>query len=191
LFPITRNRLCPKKVSGTLPIVWCDRASHNTKVADTFFGQSPRNVILAGLVALLAGCSNETRNRPVQRTEVTGETLVGRWSAAPKSLADANPGGHEMRGALGETIKFRWEFRNDQSFTSSSEVKSNIVPAPGGSGLVRGTWKVVEVRGDTLIVEFSSERGSPAARATIVFESPDRCLMDVGDDEGLVLTRLP
>ena len=150
-----------------------------------------KNAIVAGLMVLLASCSNETQNGPRQRTEVTGETLVGRWSALPKAEADENPGGHEARGALGETIKFRWEFRNDQSFTSSSEVKSSIVPAPGGSGLVRGTWKILELRGDTLIIEFSSERGGPAARATIVFESPDRCLMDVGDDEGLVLTRIP
>jgi hypothetical protein len=150
-----------------------------------------KNVIIAGLVALLAGCSNETRNGPVQRIEATGETLVGRWSALPKSVADENPGGHEARGALGETIRFRWEFRDDQSFTSSSEVKSEIVPVPGGSGLVRGTWKVVEVRGNTLIIEVSSERGGSAARATIVFESHERCLMDVGDDEVLVLTRLP
>jgi hypothetical protein len=150
-----------------------------------------KNAIVAGLAALLATCSNETRNGPLQRVEVTGETLVGRWSALPKAEADENPGGHEARGALGETIKFRWEFQNDQSCTFSSEVKGQIVPAPGGSATVTGTWKVVEARGDTLLIEISSEGGRFAGPATIVFESHDRCRMHTKGDEGLVLTRLP
>ena len=150
-----------------------------------------KNAIVAGLMVLLASCSNETQNGPRQRTEVTGETLVGRWSALPKAEADENPGGHEARGALGETIKFRWEFRNDQSCMFSSEVKGQIVPAPRGSATVSGTWKVLEVRGDTLLIEIASEGGRFAGPATIVFESRDRCLMHASDDEGLVLTRLP
>jgi hypothetical protein len=139
----------------------------------------------------MASCSNGTQNGPLPRIEVTGETLVGRWSALPKAEVEENPGGHEARGALGETIKFRWEFRNDQSCTFSSEVKGQIVPAPGASGTVTGTWKVLEIRGDTLIIEISSERGGVAGRTTIVFESRDRCLMHTVDDEVVVLTRLP
>jgi len=150
-----------------------------------------KSAILSGLVALLASCSSETGSGSSRRTEVKGETLVGRWSALPKAAADESPGGHEARGALGETIKFLWEFKNDQSCAFSSEVKSGVVPVPGNSANVTATWKVLEARGDTLTIEISPDGGGPAARATIVFESHDRCLMHSRDDEDLVLTRLP
>jgi hypothetical protein len=149
-----------------------------------------KSAILAAFVAFLASCSGETgHDRP--RIEVTADSLVGRWRAVPKDVAVETPDGQDMKGALGETIKFRWEFKNDQTCTMSTEVDSRIVPVPGSSATVPATWKVVEVRGDTLIIELSRKVGQPAARVNVVFESKDKCLYNGGEDEVMVLTRLP
>jgi hypothetical protein len=108
----------------------------------------------------------------------------------PKDAAVETPDGQDMKGALGETFKFRWEFKNDQTCTMSVDVDPGIVPVPGSSATVPATWKVLEVRGDTLIIELS-RKGGPAAQVKIAFESKDKCLYNAGEDEVMVLTRLP
>jgi hypothetical protein len=155
------------------------------------FAVSPvaKSGILAALVTILASCSHETGHES-PRIEVTAESLVGRWRAVPKDVAAETPDGQDMKGALGETFKFRWEFKNDQTCTMSIDVDSGIVPLPGRSATVPATWKVVEVRGDTLIIEIS-RNGGPAAQTKIAFESKDKCLYNAGEDEVMVLTRLP
>jgi hypothetical protein len=149
-----------------------------------------RSGILAAFVALLASCSNDKGpGRP--RLEVTAESLVGRWRALPKAEAGEIPEGQDMKGSLGETIKFRWEFKNDQTCTMSTDVNSGIVPVPGSSGTLTATWKVLEVRGDTLTIELSRQGGGRAPQVKIVFENKDKCLYNAGEDEAMVLTRLP
>jgi hypothetical protein len=143
---------------------------------------------LVAIVAFLAGCSEATRHGDPS-LRVTPETLIGRWSALPKDVADEEPGTRDSTGALGETIAFRWEFRADHTLSTSADVKSGLIPMPEVHGGVTATWKVLKFQGNTLTIEMPKEGMRP--RATVVFESKDKCILDCGEGEILVLTRLP
>jgi len=147
-----------------------------------------KSALLIAAVAMLAGCSKG--NLPGnQQPQVTSETLIGRWSVLPKDVADENPGAHDVRGPAGEITKFRWQFKKDQTFEMSVDAKVGQVPELDRKATGSGTWKVLEVRGDTLVIELS--RSIAVGRVTVVFQSQDRCTYDAGDGEVLVLTRLP
>jgi hypothetical protein len=145
-------------------------------------------VLLLIAVALLAGCSKGKLSGN-QQPQVTSETLIGRWSVLPKDLADENPGAHDVRGPAGEITKLRWQFKKDQTFEMSVDSKVGQVPDLDRKATGTGTWKVLEVRGDTLVIELS--RKTAVGRVTVIFQSQDRCTYDAGDSEVLVLTRLP
>ncbi|HEV3162704.1 MAG TPA: hypothetical protein VGZ22_01590 [Isosphaeraceae bacterium] len=143
---------------------------------------------LIAIVVFLAGCSEATRHGD-RSLRVAPETLIGRWSALPKDVADEEPGTRDSTGALGERIAFRWEFRADHTMVTYADVKSGPVPVPEVHGAVTTTWKVLEVRGNTLTIEMPQAGLRP--RATIVFESKDKCHFDCGEGQVMVLTRLP
>jgi hypothetical protein len=54
-------------------------------------------------------------------------------------------------------------------------------------GSIDGTWKVVEIQGDTLIIELPEDDLKP--HVTVVFQTKNRCTYDTGNGEVLVLTR--
>ena len=146
-----------------------------------------KSALLVAVVALVAGCSKwkPYGNQPPQ---VTPETLIGRWSVLPKELADENPGAHDMKGPAGEITKLRWQFKKDQTFEMSVDARVGH-PELDRKATQTGTWKVLEIRGDTLVIELS--RRIEVGRVTVVFQSQDRCTYEGGDGEVLVLTRLP
>jgi hypothetical protein len=148
----------------------------------------PKSAPLVVAVAILAGCSRGklSGNQPPQ---VSSETLIGRWSVLPKDLADENPGAHDVLGPAGEVTKLRWQFKKDQTFEMSVDSKVGRVPELDRKATGTGTWKVLEVRSDTLVIKIS--RKNTVDRVTVVFQSQDRCIYDAGDGEVLVLTRLP
>jgi|GEM_PF-4677980 len=81
----------------------------------------------------------------------------------------------------------------------SSEMKgglqTRLVPQFAGKHAVGGKWSVVEVRGNTLTIEFSDARfagaGIPAPRIKVLFTTKDRCLLDADGEDAMVRTRLP
>ena len=147
---------------------------------------------MLAFVFLLAGCS-KGRDLPQQQFQVTAETLIGRWSALPQDLAAENPGGRDARGAAGEVIKQRWEFRANQSFEMSVDAGLGAMSGPALKNKVVGTWRVLTLQGDRLTLELSRPAGGgqETAQVTIVFESKDRCTYDAGDGGLLVLSRIP
>jgi hypothetical protein len=68
-------------------------------------------------------------------------------------------------------------------------VRSSVgnIAALKQQGSINGTWKVVDVQGNTLIIELPE--GDLKPRVTVVFQTEDRCTYDTGNDEVLVLTR--
>src|SRR5438105_1773352 len=178
---VSREGITGPSIIGRATIHWARVTAWKDFIDSTEFSGgfavSPftKSGILAAFVAFRASCSSET-GHDSPRIEVTAESLVGRWRAVPKDVAVETPDGQDMKGALGETVKFSWEFKNDQTCTMSTDVDSGIVPVPGISATVPATWKVLEVRGDTLIIQLSRKGGEPAPRVKIVFESKDKCL---------------
>jgi hypothetical protein len=146
-------------------------------------------IVMLAFVALLAGCS-KGKGLTQQQLQVTAETLIGRWSAVPKDLA---AGGPDVRGAAGEVIKQRWEFKADQSFEMSVDASLGAMAGPALKNKVVGTWRALMPRGDTLTLELSRPAGGQqvTAQVTIVFQSKDKCTYDAGDGELLVLSRIP
>jgi hypothetical protein len=149
-------------------------------------------VVMLAFVAQLAGCSNGKGLAP-QQLQVTTETLIGRWSAMPKDLAAKNPGGSDVRGAAGEVIKQRWEFKADQSFEMAVDANFGSMAELALKNKVVGTWRALTLRGNTLTLELSRPAGGQqeTAQTTIVFESTDKCTYDAGDGELIVLSRIP
>jgi hypothetical protein len=146
-----------------------------------------KNSILLAILPLLAGCSDGKRfGNPQLR--VTPETVIGRWSGLPKDLAGEDPGARDVKDALGQTIALRWEFKADHTFVTSATVDPGIVPLPAMRGTTEGTWKVLQVRGNTVTIELA--RAGSGGHAMAVFESKDKCIFDGGDGEAVVLTRL-
>ena len=146
-----------------------------------------KSALFVAVVAMLAGCS-KWKPYGNQQPQVTSETLIGRWSVLPKDLADENPKAQDMKGPAGEITKLRWQFKKDQTFEMSVDAKVGL-PELDRKAKGTGTWKVLEVRGDTLVIELS--RNIAVGRVTVVFQSQDRCTYDAGDGEVLVLTKLP
>ena len=136
---------------------------------------------------VLASCSPGGSNGS-PRLQVTPETLLGRWIALPKELADETPGVMEVKGPARETAKFRWEFKKDRTYEMSVEAKVANIPALARQGKVSGIWKVVETRGNTLTIELPIEDFS--TRVKVVFESKDKCIYDAGEGEVMVLNRI-
>ena len=54
-------------------------------------------------------------------------------------------------------------------------------------GSINGNWKVVDIHGNTLIIELPEDDLRP--RVTVVFQTEDRCTYDPGNNEVVVLTR--
>jgi len=149
-------------------------------------------IVILAFVALLAGCS-KGKDLTQQQFQVTAETLIGRWSAVPKDLTAENPGASDARGAAGEVIKQRWDFKADQSFEMSVDASLGAMAGPALKNKVVGTWRVLTLQGHKLTLELSRPAGGrqETAQVTIVFESKDRCTYDAGDGELLVLYRIP
>jgi len=149
--------------------------------------------ILIWTVAFCLGCTG----KPLDA--ISAETLIGRWRAVTKQDADQGNATRDARGATGETIAFRYEFKADHTFEMSTEIKgglqTKLLPQFAGKHAARGTWNVVEVGRNTLTVEFPDPRytgaGIPAPRIKVVFTTKDQCLFDADGDDALVLTRLP
>ena len=150
------------------------------------------SIVMLAFVVLLAGCSRG-KDLTQQQFQVTAETLIGRWSAVPKDLAAENPGAPDARGAAGEVIKLRWDFKADQSFEMSVDASLGAMAGPALKNKVVGTWRVLTLQGDKLTLELSRPAGGrqETAQVTIVFESKDRCTYDAGDRGELVLSRIP
>ena len=129
--------------------------------------------ILIWTLAFCPGCAR----KPLD--PINAGTLIGRWRAVTKDDADEGNATHDARGATGETIAFRYEFKADHTFAMSSDItgglQAKLVPQLAGKHTARGKWSVVEVGCDTLIVELSAPRptgaGIPAPRIKVVFET--------------------
>jgi hypothetical protein len=155
------------------------------------FERLVRNAIaMLVFVGLLAGCS-KGKDLTQQQFQVTAETLIGRWSAVPKDVVAENPGAHDARGAAGEIIKRRWEFKADQSFEMSVDASVGAMAAPALRNKVVGTWRVLTPHGNRLTLELSRPAGGrqETAQVTIVFETKDKCTYDAGDGGLLVLSK--
>jgi hypothetical protein len=149
-----------------------------------------KRAILALIVAVATGCSGGVfPGGPA--VKASGQMLVGRWSMVPKGIDDENPGVQEVSGAAGESARFRLVFNSDQTYEQSVETKIALAPVLNQKGSIKGTWKVVEARDNTLIIELPD--GDLRPQVKIRFQSKDRCVYDQGEGEGevLVLTRLP
>jgi hypothetical protein len=153
--------------------------------------QSTKSAILIWIVVCLVGCAWMSRD------PISAETLIGRWRAVTKVDADEGNATSDIRTVTGETVAFRYDFKADHSYESSLELTGGLMPLMpqvAGKHAVRGTWKVVEVRRDTLTVELPDPElaaaGHPAIRVKVVFQTKDRCVLGADSDEALVLTRL-
>ena len=151
------------------------------------------STLLVWMVVFALGCAGKSLS------QVSAETLIGRWRAVTKDDADEGNATRDARTPTGETVAFRYEFGADHTFEMSVELKGGMLPqvAPqlAGKHAARGTWNVVEVSRDTLTLELADPKltraGLPAPRVKVVFQTPDRCLFDAESDEAMVLTRLP
>ena len=149
--------------------------------------------ILIWTVAFCPGCAG----KPLDA--ISAETLIGRWRAVTKDDADQGNATRDARGATGETIAFRYEFKADHTFETSVEIQgglqAKLIPQLAERHAVRGKWRVVEVGRNTLIIEFPDSNltraGFPAPRGKVIFETKDRCLLDPDGEDAMVLTRLP
>jgi hypothetical protein len=143
---------------------------------------------LVCVLTLVRGCARLHRTA----IQATPELLVGRWSALPKQDAEQNPRARDIKTPLGQRAEFIYEFRADNTWLTSMKVTPGMLPVPELKRTSRFTWKVVEVQGNTLILEVGDRQS--AGRAKIVFESDDRCTYSAeGGDEAefMVLNRLP
>ena len=151
------------------------------------------STLLVWMVVFALGCAGKSLS------QVSAETLIGRWRAVTKDDADEGNATRDARTPTGETVVFRYEFKADHTFEMSAELKGGMLPrlTPqlAGKHAVRGTWNVVEVSRDTLTVELPDPKltaaGFPATRVKVVFQTPDRCLFGADSDAAMVLTRLP
>ena len=154
--------------------------------------QSTKGSILVGILVCSVGCTGKSLD------PISAETLIGRWRAVTKGDADEGNVIRDARTPTGETVAFRYEFKADHSYETSVELTGGLMPLMpqvAGKHAVRGTWNVVKVGRDTLIVELPNPElaaaGVPAPRVKVVFQTKDRCVYNADSDEAMVLTRLP
>jgi hypothetical protein len=154
--------------------------------------QSTRNAILVWIVVCSVGCAGKSAD------PISADTLIGRWRAVTKDDAEEGNATRDAHTPSGETVAFRHDFKADHSYESSVELTGGLtplMPQVAGKHAVRGTWNVVKVGRDTLIVELPNPElaaaGFPAFRVKVVFQNKDRCVFNTDSAEAMVLTRLP
>jgi hypothetical protein len=158
--------------------------------------QFVRSSVLACVLILLVGCAPLKRLGHA-RFQATPESLVGRWSVVDKDTDEENPGAKEMKAhPLGGSAAIIYEFKADHTAILSTKVKYGIIPAPEQNATSQGKWNVVDVNGDSLIIEFNEIAPGVRPRAKVIFENKDRCTYraansDDEEPEVLVLTRIP
>jgi hypothetical protein len=145
-----------------------------------------KNAMIILVIVLLSGCSGGAWSGR-SKVRATAKTLVGRWDAVPKVVYDESPGAREVTGPGLERAHFRCVFNSDQSYVMSVHSSVGNIAALEQHGSIKGTWKVVDIKGNTLIIELPEDDLKP--RVTVVFQTKDRCTYDPGNDEVLVLTR--
>jgi hypothetical protein len=154
--------------------------------------QSTRSAIIVWIAVCSVGCAGKSLD------PISAETLIGRWRAVTKDDADEGNATRDAHTPTGETVAFRYEFKADHSYETSVELTGGLMPLMpqvAGKHAVRGTWNVVKVGRDTLIVELPDPKltaaGFPAYRVKVVFQTKERCVFYADSDEAMVLTRLP
>jgi hypothetical protein len=145
-----------------------------------------KDVIIVLVIALLAGCSGGVWPG-TSKVRATAQTLVGRWDAVPKPAYDESPGARELTGPGLERAHFRYVFNRDQTYVMSVHSSVGNIAALEQHGSINGIWKVVDIRGNTIIIELPEEDIKP--RVTVVFQTEDRCTYDPGNEEVMVLSR--
>jgi hypothetical protein len=145
-----------------------------------------KNATIILVIALLSGCSGGVWPGK-SKVRATAQTLVGRWDAIPKGVYDESPGARELTGPGLERAHLRYVFNSDQTYVMSLDSSVGNIAALKQHGSINGTWKVVDIQGNTLIIELPEDDLKP--RVTVVFQTKDRCIYDTGNDEVLVLTR--
>jgi hypothetical protein len=138
------------------------------------------------VIALLSGCSGGVLPSR-SKVRATAQTLVGRWDAVPKGVYDESPEAREVTGPGHERVHFRYVFKSDQTYVMSVDSSVGNIAALKQQGSINGTWKVVDIQGNTIIIELPVDDLKP--RVTVVFQTEDRCTYDTGNDEVFVLTR--
>jgi hypothetical protein len=76
---------------------------------------------------------------------------------------------------------------SDQTYVMSVHSSVGKIAALKQQGSINGTWKVVDIQGNALVIELPVDDLKP--RVTVVFQTEDRCTYDTANDEVLVLTR--
>ena len=76
---------------------------------------------------------------------------------------------------------------SDQTYVMSVQTAVGNSEALKLQGSIQGTWKVVDIQGNALVIELPVDDLKP--RVTVVFQTEDRCTYDTANDEVLVLTR--
>jgi hypothetical protein len=145
-----------------------------------------KNAMIILVAALIAGCSGGVWPG-TPKVRATAKSLVGRWDAVPKPHYDESPGAREMTGPGLERVHLLYAFNSDQTYVMTMNSSVGNIAALKQQGSLNGKWKVVEIKGDTLIIELPEEDLKP--RVTVVFQTKDRCTYDPGNDEVLVLMR--
>jgi hypothetical protein len=145
-----------------------------------------KNAMIILVIAQLSGCSGGAWPGR-SKVRATAQTLVGRWDAVPKAAYDESPGARELTGPGLERAHFRCVFNSDQTYVMSVQTSVGNIEALKQQGSIKGTWKVVDIKGNKLIIELPEDDLKP--RVTVVFQTEDRCTYDPGNDEVLVLMR--
>jgi hypothetical protein len=144
-----------------------------------------KNAMIVLVIALLGCTGGAWPGRSMVRA--SAQSLVGRWDAVPKGVYDESPGTREVTGPGLERVHFRYVFNSDQTYVMSVQSSVGNIAALKQQGSINGTWKVVDIQGNTLIIELPEDDLRP--RVTVVFQTEDRCTYDTGNDEVFVLTR--
>jgi hypothetical protein len=160
------------------------RANERVILRRTLMTAAPivRTSLCLVLLVAASGCSG----RP--QVEASAKVLVGRWSMVPKGLEDEADETGKMRPVPGQSIAFQMVFNAEGTYEQSVDSRFDPAPVLNQKGSIKGKWRVAEARGNTLIVELPEP--DLVARVKVEFQSKDRCIYNVGEEEAFVLTRL-
>src|SRR5207237_8757199 len=106
------------------PCDWCpsSRVVHVTFRGGFAVSRFLASTLLVWMVVFALGCAG----KPL--SQVSPETLIGRWRAVTKDDADEGNATRDARTPTGETVAFRYEFKADHTFEMSGALKGGMMP---------------------------------------------------------------
>jgi hypothetical protein len=158
-----------------------------------------RSTAITALICFCLFAGGCQRTSPVavaveSPVDVTAESIVGRWRAVPKDVANAESANRDVRTPTGETVAIRYEFRDDHSCHFSSEITGGALgKLLDGKHAVPAKWKVTSVQGNTLLFVLTDSHNPEIELppVKVIFQDRDRCLFGADTNEPVVLTRIP